>query len=133
MEVTGSWAKEAVDKLTKELGAGRYGAHAKAMKAAVYEALVVFCKQDEEFAQAVAQGGSFEACMAEVEKNCRNALSDLEAFRRAVRFYFVGADVKFHMTVNLCGDVEDEEEPERELEREPSRGRKVISLDDFLI
>ena len=28
-----------------------------------------------------------------------------------MQFYFPGADIKFHMTVNLCASVEEPEEP----------------------
>ena len=85
------------------------------------------CRQVAEFAQAVVQGGAFADCMKEVAKNCGKAISDLEAFRRAVRFYFPGADVRFHMTVNLCGDVE------AEAAQQPSESApKILNLEDFL-
>lgn len=41
----------------------RYG---EAMKGSVADTLLEFCRQDGEFAQAVAQGGSFEDCMKAV-------------------------------------------------------------------
>lgn len=81
------------------------------MKQPVHDALAEFCRQDGEFAQAVMQGGSFGACMAAVAKDCGSALSDLEAYRRAVQFYFPGADIRMQMTVNLCAGVEGDTEP----------------------
>ena len=39
-----------------------------AMKSAVRDVLLEFCRQNAEFAQAVAQGGSFPDCMAAVAK-----------------------------------------------------------------
>lgn len=119
------WYEQAVKKLEDEDKAGTYDRYARAMKGAVRDALEDFCRQDCEFAQAVVQGGTFADCMKAVAKDCGNAISDLEAFRRAVRFYFPGADVKFHMTVNLCGDVETEE-PSTET------ATKILSLEDFL-
>ena len=80
-------------------------------------------------AQAVAQGGTFADCMKAVAKSCGSAISDLEAFRRAVRFYFPGADVKFHMTVNLCADVEAEAAAAAPV---ASTGPKILDLEDFL-
>ena len=62
-------------------------------------------------------------------KGCGSAISDLEAFRRAVRFYFPGADVKFHMTVNLCADVEAEAVAAAPV---ASTAPKIIDLDSFL-
>ncbi len=120
------WYEQAVKKLEAEKKAGSYDRYANAMKDAVHEALDGFCRQDAEFSQAVAQGGTFTDCMKTVAKGCGNAISDLEAFRRAVRFYFPGADVKFHMTVNLCADVE------VEAAQATGAGPKILDLEDFL-
>ena len=49
------------------------------------DALLEFCRQNEEFAQAVAQGGSFQECMKAVAQGVGNCISDLEAYRRAER------------------------------------------------
>lgn len=119
------WYEQAVKKLEDEDEAGIYDRHARVMKDAVRDALEDFCRQDREFAQAVVQGGAFWDCMKAVAKDCGNAISDLEAFRRAVRFYFPGADVRFHMTISLCADVETEE-------TSTETGPKILSLEDFL-
>lgn len=120
-----TWYEQAVKKLAAEKSSGSYDRYASAMKDAVCDALDGFCRQDSEFAQAVVQGGAFSECMKAVAKNCGSAISDLEAFRRAVQFYFPGADVKFHMTVNLCASVEGDEPA-------PDIGFKILNLDDFL-
>lgn len=97
--------KQAIEKLRRELkedkGLGRAG---QVMAEPVAKALCGFCEQDEEFAQAVMQGGSFNDCMKTVEKNCGIALSDLDAYRRAVQFYFPTADIRVSMAINLMGD-----------------------------
>ncbi len=124
-----AWYEQAVQKLEAEKSSGKYDRYAQVMKARVCETLEFFCQQDGEFAQAVVQGGRFEDCMKDVAaeaKSCGDGgIPDLEAFRRAVRFYFPGADVKFHMTINLCAGVEDDEPA-------PDTGFKVLNLDDFL-
>ena len=97
---------QAIQKLDAGVKASldRYG---NAMKTAVRDALADFCRQDAEFAQAVVQGGSFEDCMKAVGGGVKGgAISDLEAYRRAVQFYFKGADIKMTMTINLCASVE---------------------------
>ena len=124
-----NWYEQATKKLATEKSSGSYDRYASAMKNAVYEALDEFCRQDAEFAQAVVQGGTFADCMKAVAKSCGSAISDLEAFRRAVRFYFPGADVKFHMTVNLCADVEAEAADAAPV---VSTGPKILDLEDFL-
>lgn len=98
----------AVKKLDNELEQLKGSRHVEVMKKPVHDALVLFCEQDNEFAQAVYQGGSFEECMKEVAKGCGNALSDLEAYRRAVQFYFPVADIRFQMSINLCAGVEEQ-------------------------
>ena len=97
----------ALKKLDGEFKSGSYDKYASAMKKAVRETIETFCKQDEEFAQAVAQGGSFSDCMKAVAKNCGSSISDLEAYRRAVQFYFPGAEIRWTMTVDLIGTAGD--------------------------
>ena len=78
------------------------GQKENAMLQPVREALIRFCKQDEEFAQAVAQGGSLEDCMRAVANGVGNHISDLVAYRKAVQFYFEGAEVVFQMKIDVC-------------------------------
>ncbi len=106
-----SWYEQAKEKLEKEAEEVK-GAKEGVMKAAVQTTLLDFCRQDEEFAQAVVQGGSFADCMAAVAKGVGSSISDLDAYKRAVSFYFPGAEVHMHMTIDLCGSVR--KEPERE-------------------
>ncbi len=104
---------QAIQKLDAGVKASldKYG---DAMKNAVRDALADFCRQDDEFAQAVVQGGSFADCMKAVAGGVKGgAISDLEAYRRAVQFYFDGADIRMTMTINLCASVEPEEEAPR--------------------
>lgn len=82
----------------------------KAMLPAVKAALISFCKQESEFAQAILESKrSFKECMTAVAKDSGNCLSDLEAYRRAVEFYFPGADIEFKMVIDLCVSVKGEE------------------------
>lgn len=118
--------EQAIEKLTRERkeksGLGRAG---QFMAEPVADALMEFCRQDEEFAQAVVQGGSFTDCMKAVEKNCGTAISDPEALRRAARFYFPGAEVHTFMTIDLVGTAADSTTPVQ-------GGGIVLNLSDFL-
>lgn len=98
----GSWASQADEKLAKEKKAVS-GQKEKAMADAVHAQIRDFCMQDEEFAQAVVQGGSFADCMKAVAKNVGNYISDLEAYKKAVQFYFPGAEVRMQMSIDLIG------------------------------
>lgn len=102
-----NWTEQALAKLDREANAGHYDKYAAIMKQGTLNALRDFCRQNEEFAQAVVQGGTFEDCMKAVAQKCGSGISDLEAYRRAVRFYFPGADIRFRMELDLCGGLQD--------------------------
>lgn len=119
-------AIQKLDKEQKDLKTKSH--HVNAMKQAVHDALSEFCRQDEEFAQAVLQGGSFADCMAAVSAGVGISISDRDAYRRAVQFYFPGADIRFQMTLNLCAGVEDGPKPAPERPDKP----KVLSLFDLM-
>lgn len=77
----------------------------KAIASAVREALESFCDQEPEFEQAIEQSGkTFQECLDSVVDKCGRCLSDIEAYRRAVKFYFSTATVSFHMTIDLSGN-----------------------------
>ena len=105
-----NWATRAVEKLDQEKSKVS-GQKETAMSAAVMAALKDFCLQDEEFAQAIVQGGSFADCMKAVAKGVGNSISDLDAYKKAVKFYFPGAKVKMQLTIDLIGDAADPEIP----------------------
>lgn len=102
---------EAKEKLDRELKSGSFDKYGNAMKGEVHKALLDFCRQDNEFAQAVAQGGSFTDCMKAVGKCVKgNSISDIQAYGAAVKFYFPGAGIDVKMSINLCAEVEKQEE-----------------------
>lgn len=120
---------EAMERLNKEFKDGKaLNRYAGVMAEPVKKQLVAFCKEDREFAQAVVQGGSFRACMEAVTKGVGQSLSDLEAYSRAVRFYFPGAKVHFRMELDLVGDAAAEDS---KAETEQKAERKVLNLADF--
>ena len=94
--------EEKLNKESAEVGGNRE----KVMLSAVKSALINFCRQESEFAQAILESKkSLKECMTAVAKDCGNSISDLEAYRRAVQFYFPGADIEFKMTIDLCASV----------------------------
>ena len=136
-----TFLEKAREKLKKELP-GVSGQKEGAVKLYVMEALLSFAEQDEEFAQAIVQGGSFKDCVAAVCKGVGNSISDLEAYRRAAAFYFPGSTVRFEMHIDLNPSVTAEDGGDGS----PCRGAKdggsaaadrgkgglVIDLADFL-
>jgi len=117
---------KALKKLEEEYKSGSFDKYANIMKSAVKDTLADFCRQDDEFAQAVVQGGSFTDCMKAVAKSCGTGISDLEAYRRAVRFYFPGAEIRFQMTIDLIGDAASERESAQDT------GTMILDFTQFL-
>lgn len=104
-----NWAKEASEKLTAEAKEVT-GQKEKIMEGPVLEAIKMFCEQETEFAQAVVQGGSFAECMKKVASGVGNAISDIDAYKKAVQFYFPGAVVNMQMTIDLIGTAAQQNE-----------------------
>ena len=128
---------EAVNKLNAENKAFKGEAKASAMRSAVLEALCQFCHQDAEFTQAVVQSNkTFSACMKAVAKGVGSSISDLEAYKKAVQFYFPGAEIKFHMTIDLIGKAAEGVQPitmtaNTEQVEQVKKSVLDISLDDL--
>ena len=109
--------KSALDKLeegAKEKITDRDGS---VIKTYVHSALAGFCKQDESFAQAVINGGTFAECIKYCTEGIggNTGISDIDIYRRAVQFYFPGARVDFKIQIMTDGtETIIHEEPERE-------------------
>lgn len=104
------FVSKAVEKIESGIAAVK-GQKENVVKRPVADALISFCRQQEEFAQAVVQSdNSFADCVAHVVKGCGNALSDIEAYRKAVGFWFPGAVVDMVLTIRMS----EFEEPAKE-------------------
>lgn len=118
---------QAIEKLDREYQSGKYDKYAAIMKMKILAVLKKFCHQEEEFAQAIVQGGTFEDCMKAVAKNPGNGIADEEAYGRAVQFYFPTAAVHVQVTIDLAPH-DKEDEPENSGHR-----AVVLNLADFLM
>lgn len=124
-------ATQAVKKLTDEKGKVA-GNKEKAMAGAVYAAIKDFCLQNEEFSQAVVEGGSFADCMKKVASGVGNSISDLDAYKKAVQFYFPGAEVRMQLTIDLVGKAEGKGKPAKQEQAvEESAPSLVLNLADY--
>lgn len=73
-----------------------------AVKDYVFEALTTFCKQNGEFSQAVFnKKENLKKCIEETVKSCGSSISDIDVYKKAVSFYFLGATVHFEMKIDL--------------------------------
>lgn len=90
------------EKLTAELTDAKLGRHETEVKNAVLRTICKFCEQNAEFKQAIEQSDkSFSDCLKATVKGAGASLEDLEVYKRAVAFYFPGADIKCTMTLDL--------------------------------
>ena len=124
--------EEAKQKLEKESSSGKYDRRGEAMKSAVVKALKEFCRQSEVFAEAVAHGRSFEECMKAVSNGVGGSISDLEAYKRAVKYYMKDADIRFCMEISVGAEqaAKPKTAPaERPVER---KAAEIIDLSAFM-
>lgn len=128
--------KEASEKLEREAKAGKFGQKENAMKAAVVSALKSFCRQSEELCDRVIKGGSFEECMRAVAKDVGSSISDIEAYRRAVAYYWKEAKISFVMKIEGAGTAGEEKEESKADEvsavNDNDEAVELIDLSDFL-
>lgn len=94
-------AKEKLEKERKDVK----GQKEMEMADAVMAALVSFAGQDAEFADAIVTSSktsskTFENCMKDVAKGVGRSISDLDAYKRAARFYFPGSGIEMQMTIH---------------------------------
>jgi len=127
-----SLSNDAIVKLRAEEKNGTYDRYAAIMEKSVLEKLVLFCEQNEEFAEAVLQGSTFEECMKAVAQGCGTGLSDLEAYKRAAGFYFKGADVQMQLTIRLAGDRSFDSGCASAQDDRSGRKPIILNLEDFI-
>lgn len=79
---------------------------AKAVFSSVQNALLEFCRQEDEFAQAIAQSDkTVTDCCKAIMKNVGSSVSDIDVYGKAVEFFFPGAKIEFQMKIDLIGDA----------------------------
>ena len=115
------WQDKAIEKTTAERKQVK-GQKETVMANAVLDMVHEFCIQSSEFAKAVAEGGSFADCMTAVAKGVGNSISDIDAYKKAVRFYLPGADIVVRMEIQTALH------PQTEAPVRPM----ILNLDDLL-
>jgi len=105
------------------------GQKERAVAEATADALISFCEQEPEFEQAIEQSDkTFQDCLSSIMESVSSSISDIEVYRRAVKFYFSTATVSFVMNVNLSGEVD---APQITMSKSDTKTLSV-SLDDLL-
>lgn len=114
---------QAIAKIDAELKAYKGDRYGEVMKNKIAEVIKSCCNQNEEFAQAVVQGGSFADCMKEVVKQVKGGYVDSDSICPVIsHFYFPGSVIRDELSVHMS-KYETEE---------PSAGGVLLRLEDFL-
>ena len=98
------------EKLEKEMAVKASDKYVKVILSAVYDALIFFCEQNEEFCQAVLDSNKtiLDCCSYCIVPSVRElcGAKAIDIYNRMVDFYFSGASVEFSVTLNLSADAE---------------------------
>ena len=126
--------KQAIEKIKKESAEFKGDKHGNVVVRPVADVLEQFCENNADFAAAVlGEDKHFADCIAAVTHGVGEAISDIEAYRRAVRYFFPDADVKFDMRIILPGLVD---KPVETVENQPAADQRdageIISIFDIL-
>lgn len=93
---------QAIQKIDAELKAYKGDKYGEVMKNKIAEVIKNWCNQNEEFAQAVVQGGNFEDCMKKVVKQVKGNYADSDSICPVVaEFYFPGAVVEETILIRM--------------------------------
>lgn len=123
------FVNQAIAKIEGGIAAVK-GQKENVVKRPVADALISFCRQQEEFAQAVVQSEkTFADCVAHVVAGCGNALSDIEAYRKAVGFWFPGAVVDMVLTLRMSEFEEPAKEAVPEADEKPKNAKSQTTGD----
>jgi len=124
LNFAGDYKKLAVEKLETERKAMNPSKTSAVgiMYNEVANVLRNFCSQDDKFAEIVYKTKrTFNDCMNEVAKNAGHGISDIDAYRRAIQFYFPNSQIEFLMKMTLTGEEPDEKYINKETPKPKSK------------
>ena len=128
---TSAIAEAALSKL-KEGKSAVSGTKEKAVCGAVIDALSGFCRQSDEFAEAIVDTGKcLRECLEEIMRGVGNSISDIEVYRRAAAFWMPGYTVQMQMLLIREGENPGRQEEEKPEKSERNR-RIIMTLEDLL-
>lgn len=101
----------ATKKIAAELKSFTGGRKEKCISSHAAAQVTHFCEESPAFAEVVYKTKrTLSDCCAEVVKDAKDYISDIDVYRGIVRAYFPNADVKFLMNIEINGAAPSEEE-----------------------
>ena len=108
----------ATEKIDAELKSFTGGRKEKCISSHAAAQVTHFCEESPAFAEVVYKTKrTLSDCCAEVVKDAKEYISDIDVYRGIVRAYFPNADIKFLMNIEINGDAPSEEEMAKVPER----------------
>ncbi len=123
------YKKLAIEKLDKERKAMNPSKNSAVgiMYIETANALINFCEQSKLFAEVLYKTKrSFADCMDVVAKNPGSGISDIDAYRRAVQFYFPNSQIEFLMNITLGEAPDDKYITKESKKKEKPAKSKVV-------
>lgn len=122
----------AIEKLNSESKSYKGNKYGDAVHSYVTNALREFCSQDVRFAEVFYKTKrTLSDCIAHIMKGCGNAISDIEVYRRATKFYFPNSEIEFIMKITTA-EAPDEKymnkeitKPKAEVEKKDKKSAAV--------
>lgn len=119
------WKSKAKEKLEAEDKQFQGSREAKAVEGYVLRTLLSFVEQEARFAEVICgTTRTFSECCAAVVHGAGEMLSDLDAYRKAVQFYFPNAEIAFVMNIKLTGAAPTTEEMQKPAQIKPKEQPK---------
>ena len=111
-----SYKDLALNKIDEEVKSFKGDQKGKIVYTYVANVIKKFCEQNEKFAETVCKTRcSLSDCVKEILNGCdRSGISDIEAYRRATKFYFPNSEVEGHLIIHVTGEAPDDEYIEQE-------------------
>lgn len=122
------WRAKAKEKLEAEDKQFRGSREAMAVESYVLRTLLSFVEQEPRFAEVICgTTRTFSECCAAVVHGAGEMISDLDAYRKAVQFYFPNAEIAFVMNIKLTGAAPTAEEMQKPAQIQPKEQPKSKS------
>lgn len=106
-----SYKDLAFNKIDEEVKSFKGNQKGKIVYTYIANVIKKFCEQNEKFAETVCKTKrSLSDCVKEILNGCdRSGISDIEAYRRATKFYFPNSEVEGHLIIRITGDSPDDD------------------------
>ena len=99
-DYSGQNTETAIQKIDRELKEFKGGMKEKVVSSSIAKTMKTFCKNAAFAAAVLDKKKTLPDCVGEIMKGVGSSISDIEVYRKAAKYYFPGATVKFNMEIS---------------------------------